>query len=216
MDNDDRIAYLSGDIEAPLDPAERAALDELRGVLRDPAVWAEPDPSLEDRVVAAIADARVDEPVAPLADVSRRRPRWVPYTILGAAAAVLLAIGITIGLTHDRSHPLQYAASVDGTKLAPSASGDVTLTKTKSGWKIELHADGLPRRDNGDYYEAWLKNSAGVLVPIGTFNEGHDVTLWSGVPPTAFPTITVTRQLANGRESSSGQVVLIGATHRKH
>jgi hypothetical protein len=38
---------------------------------------------------------------------------------------------------------------------------------------------GLPRRDGGDLYEAWLKDDAGVLVSTGTFNDGRDVTLSS-------------------------------------
>ena len=55
--------------------------------------------------------------------------------------------------------------------------------------------------------------AAGILVPIGTFNQSGDVTLWSGVPPTQYPTITVTRQQANGYPASSGQRVLFGHAH---
>ena len=58
-------------------------------------------------------------------------------------------------------------------RLSPGATGDATLTKTSSGWRIELDATGLPRLENGRFYEAWLRNTAGVLVPIGTFNEGR-------------------------------------------
>jgi len=204
MSDDDRVAYLAGDDAAPLTAAERAEMDDLRGALADPAVWMEPDADLEERVVAAIADTG-----------SHRRSWTFRYAILGGAAALLLAVGLTVGVTlHHESRPLQYAASLSGTDLAPGASGDVTLTKTAGGWKIDLHATGLPRRDKGTYYEAWLKNDAGVLVPVGTFNEPLDVVLWSGVPPTSHPTFTVTRQLANGDPASTGQVVLVGPTHR--
>ena len=86
----------------------------------------------------------------------------------------------------------------------------MTLTKTPSGWDIRLHATGLPRREDGEFYEAWLKNDAGVLIPIGTFNDGRDVTLWSGVGPSDFPTLTITREVADGDQASSGQVVLAG------
>ena len=72
---------------------------------------------------------------------------------------------------------------------------------------------GLPRRDNGAYYEAWVKDSTGALVPVGTFNQPDDVTLWAGVPPASHPTFTVTRQLANGDPASTGQVVLLGTAH---
>ena len=82
--------------------------------------------------------------------------------------------------------------------------------KTAGGWRVTLHATGLPRLANGRFYEAWLKNPKGVLVPIGTFNQPTNITLWAGVPPTQFPTLTITRQQANGNPASSGQRVLVG------
>jgi Anti-sigma-K factor rskA len=224
MNDDERIAYLAGESSSPVDPAERARLDKLRAVLADPAVWAEPQPDLQERIVGAIAGAgegRPDtardlEPSGSTADrdnVVQLRTRWTRYAILGAAAAVLVAVGFAIGLTNQGSEPVEYAASLRGTDLAPDASGEVTLTQTDGGWEIHLQAEGLPRRDDGSYYEAWLKNDAGILVPIGTFNQPDDVTLWAGVPPSSYPTLTVTRQLANGNPASSGQVVLEGTTH---
>jgi hypothetical protein len=189
-----------------MDDDDEVQLDDLDTVLSDKAVWVEPPADLQERIVAAIADAR-----AP------RRSRTIRYGVLGTAAALLLAAGAVIGLNVVREDaPVEYAASLTGTQLAPSASGKVTLTRTTSGWKVRLHATGLPRRDNGTYYEAWLKSSAGILVPVGTFNEFGDVTLWSGVPPSSHPTFTVTRQLANGDPASTGQVVLSGPTHRTH
>ena len=94
--------------------------------------------------------------------------------------------------------------------MAPRAAGEATLTKTSSGWRIELDATGLPRLDNGRFYQAWMRNGAGVVVPIGTFNEGEDVTLWAGVSPKDFPTLTVTRERADGDQTSSGEKVLVG------
>ena len=85
-----------------------------------------------------------------------------------------------------------------------------TLTKTASGWKIELDATGLPRLEGGRFYQAWLRNADGVLVPIGTFNEGQDVTLWAGVSPKDFTTLTITREQADGEQASSGEKVLVG------
>jgi hypothetical protein len=224
MNDDELIAYLAGESSAPIDPDKRAELDRLRGVLSDPAVWAEPQPDLQERIVDAISstgatssDTAPDpEPEGSTADrhnVLRLRTRRTKYAILSAAAAVLIAVGIAIGLTNHDSKPAEFAASLQGTDLAPDASGQVTLSRTESGWKIHLQAEDLPRRDNGAYYEAWLKNDAGILVPIGTFNQPDDVTLWAGVPPSSYPTITVTRQLANGEQASSGQVVLQGTTH---
>ena len=52
-----------------------------------------------------------------------------------------------------------------------------------------------------------------MLVPIGTFNEGRKVTLWAGVSPKSFKTLTVTREQADGDQSSSGQKVLVGTVY---
>jgi hypothetical protein len=183
-----------------LTPAERAELERVHGVLADPAVWAEPAFDLQERVVAAVAEE---------AGAGRRRRR-IRYSLVAAAAAVVLAAGVAVGVQTTRQEPVQFAASLTGSRLAPDAAADATLTKTNSGWKIELHATGLPRRTDGRFYEAWLKSDAGTLVPIGTFNEGTDVTLWSGVAPSTFPTLTVTKEVADGNQASSGQVVLTG------
>jgi len=183
-----------------LTPEERAEIERVHDVLADPAVWAEPPLDLQERVVAAIAEEAG----------AARRTRRIRYSLLTAAAAVVVAVGLTVGWQATRDQPAQFAASLAGTRLAPAAVANVTLTKTQSGWKIELHASGLPRRSNGELYQAWLKNDTGLLVPVGTFNEGADVTLWSGVGPNTFPTLTVTREVADGDQASSGQVVLTG------
>ncbi len=183
-----------------LTSAERAEIERVRGVLADAATWAEPPPDLQERVVAAIAEEAG----------AGRRLRRIRYSLMAVAAAVVLLAGVTIAVQVTQDQPVQYAASLTGTQLAPDAAANVTMTQTDSGWKIELHATGLPRRTDGEFYEAWLKSDAGLLVPIGTFNEGTDVTLWSGVGPSAFPTLTVTTEVADDNQASSGQVVLIG------
>ena len=185
--------------DSDLTAAERAELERVHDVLADPAVWAEPPPYLQEAVVAAIAEE---------SGAGKRRRRLL--AVVGIAAAVLLAVGVTVGVYVNRDQPVEFAATLSGTELSPDASGNVTLTKTASGWDIRLHAIGLPRREDGEYYQAWLKNDAGLLVPIGSFNDGRDVTLWSGVGPGDFPTLTVTQEVADGDQASSGLVVLSG------
>ena len=231
MTDEERISYLAADhAGAPgsLDPADAAELDELRALLADPAMWEVPGQHLEDTVVAAVTGAASREtgdersdPVASargaaggeLARRARRRSRrsvvaWAAGAV--AAAAIAIAIGVTSGTG---THATTFSAALSGTSLAPGATGQATLTQTTAGWRVTLHVSGLPRLDNGRFYQAWLKNAADILVPIGTFNQSGDVTLWSGVPPTQYPTITVTRQQANGNPASSGQRVLIGHAH---
>ena len=63
-----------------------------------------------------------------------------------------------------------------------------------------------PALRSGEYYQAWLKNSAGALVPIGTFSSSDGrVTLWSVVSPKDFPTITVTMEATDNDQISSGR-----------
>jgi hypothetical protein len=232
MSEEDRIAYFAGDTSVSLDSTEVAAIENIRNALSDQATWVEPDASLEQRIVGAIAAETgaphphsVESSIPPsqptvVTQIAHHRSRRMRYTLVGIAAAIVLgvglAVGLTVGLSGSGSQPLAYSASLTGTELASGATGSATLTKTRSGWRIHVTATGLPRRDNGQYYEAWLKNAAGVLVPIGTFNEGADVTLWAGVPPSSFPTLTITQQTVEGGPASSGRVVLVGATELSH
>jgi hypothetical protein len=140
----------------------------------------------------------------------RRRPALVPLVVGGAAVAMAVALVAVLLVSRSGTHAQQFQAALGGTPLAAGASGKATLTKTPSGWRIELHASGLPRLDDGRFYEAWLKNDAGTLVPIGTFNDGRNVTLWAGVSPKDFPTLTVTRERTDGVQDSSGEKVLVG------
>jgi hypothetical protein len=162
------------------------------------------------------AAAEVEAPAALRARVEAQRrersaPRQRRFVLIGAAAASAVAAAVVlIVVLASGTSPERFHAALAPTGLAPGATGKATLTKTSSGWRIELDATGLPRRDNGRFYEAWLKNAAGVLVPIGTFNEGRKVTLWAGVSPEDFTTLSVTRELADNDQDSSGQKVLAG------
>jgi hypothetical protein len=141
---------------------------------------------------------------------ARRAPASRRLAVIGATAiaGVAAVVGLVVfgsGTSNERFH-----AALAATNLAPGAGGKATLTRTSSGWRIEFDATGLPRLANGRFYEAWLRNSAGLLVPIGTFNESRNVTLWAGVSPRDFPMLTVTRERADGDQASSGENVLLG------
>jgi hypothetical protein len=218
-EDEDRIAYLAGEPVESLTPPERAELDELRTLLQSRSAWEEPDPGLEDRVVEAIdAEAGAAEAAVPAArkDARRRfrpralfaRPAFVVGSVCAAASAAIVAAVLAGG--GGGPAPSHFAMVVHGTRLAPGARGSAMLTRRSDGWEINLSVSGLPRRENDLYYEAWLENAAGVLVPVGTFNNASDVTLWSGVPVTQFQKITVTQQRANGDPASSGKRVLTG------
>jgi hypothetical protein len=88
--DDDRAAYLAGeDISVP-DAQERRALDGIRGLLADPAVWQEPGAGLEAEIVAVIsARPRVDATQARHERRAFDRRRLVAI----AVAVVVLAAG---------------------------------------------------------------------------------------------------------------------------
>jgi hypothetical protein len=44
----------------------------------------------------------------------------------------------------------------------------------------------------------------------GQVNEGRKVTLWAGVSPKSFTTLTVKREQADGDQASPGEKVLTG------
>ena len=105
--------------DSDLTPAERAEIERVNDVLADPAVWAEPPPYLQEAVVAAIAE-----------EAGAGKRRRLRLAVVGIAAAVLLAVGVTVGVYVNRDQPVEFAATLSGTELSPDASGDVTLTKT--------------------------------------------------------------------------------------
>jgi hypothetical protein len=139
-----------------------------------------------------------------------RTPRRLAVAGAAAAAVAAAAVAAVVVIGGSGSTGTRFQAALGSTPLAPGASGEATLTRTTSGWRIHLDATGLPRLAGNRFYEAWLRGSEGVLVPIGTFNEARNVTLWAGVSPASYKVLTVTRERADGNQASSGEKVLVG------
>ena len=210
----EELAELAALADGSLPPERRAVLEarvaassELAGRLAE-----------QERAVTLTrtASAEVAAPPALRARIqAQRHQRRMPVSrrlgAVGAAAAVAVVVVIGLAVFRSSSSETRFQAALSATSLAPGAKGDATLTKTSSGWRIELDATGLPRLDGDRFYEAWLRSASGVLVPIGTFNEGTNVTLWAGVSPKLFKTVTVTRERADGDQTSSGEKVLVGS-----
>jgi hypothetical protein len=250
---------MSDDIDGDdLTPEERARLNGLTDLLADESLWAEPSPSLEGSVAAAIAAERSAVPVwrAPAgvdtgaemrsgtanagvrSIASARSRRWL--TIVGAAvASAAAAVLITTAVVHRRDEPSSASeapaptsalgahpgatsaagpsalVTLSGTGKDPGLTGTANLTSQQSGVRIDLRLTGLPRRDNGDFYQVWLKTCDGTkLVPAGSFHELDSATAWAGVSFAAYPIITVTEETAVGSndpaQASSGVLVASG------
>jgi hypothetical protein len=224
--DEDRIGYLAGETTGGLDADEQAELDDLQALLADPSLWVEPPAALEDAVVAAIGaetsasespardDPDADSPARDNTVVRidrgprRRRPPFAFAGVAAAAAAVVLAVGVVVTTGNGGDDGVSIA--LGPTELVPGAQGTARVVPEDSGLRISLDATGLPRRDNGLFYQAWLRNEAGVLIPIGTFHDGEDVTLWAGVSLDEYPTLTITEEAADGDQTSSGRRVLVG------
>jgi hypothetical protein len=142
------------------------------------------------------------------APIARHRRRWLRPALAGIAAAAAIAVAFVV--LSGPGDDTQRFESALGSETSPALTGQATFTRTDSGWRIELDAPDLPRLDDGQFYQAWLRNDDGVLVAIGTFNEGADVVLWAGVSPVDFSTITITRESADNDQASSGDRVLAG------
>jgi Anti-sigma-K factor rskA len=225
--NDELEALIAGDRAGALGLEEAADLALMAKLLADPSTWAEPDPALEDAVVRAVSEAEPENepavpsegpaPIGPTAIHSRpngRRWRGAALSILAVAAAVVIVLGIVVA-TRNRAG-VDFRSQLTATAIAPGANGSAAITHNDAGFRIVLNATGLPALPGGQYYQAWLKNTAGTLVPIGTFSSSDGrITLWSGVSPVEFHTITVTIEAADNVQASSGRRVLTGEVEAK-
>jgi len=208
---EEELAALADGSLAPEHRAELEARIEASPILADRLAE-------QERAVGLLRGAG-DEVEAPAglrarldAQRSARTVRTPRRLALGgvAAAAVAAAAIVAVVVVGSGSSGTRFQAALGPTPLAPGASGEATLTRTTSGWRIHLDATGLPRLEGDRFYEAWLRGSKGVLVPIGTFNEARNVTLWAGVSPASYKVLTVTRERADGNQASSGEKVLAG------
>lgn len=202
-----RQAMIAAGRPGPLELEETADLVLLAEVLADPSTWAEPRAALEDDVADAVAEA------APRGSAPTRRRRSFVFAVAAVAAAVVIASGIAFAV---RSSDPEFDARLTATRLAPSAGASAAITRDDSGFRISLRAHGLPRLPRGGYYQAWLRNDAGTRVPIGTFSSSDaPVTLWSGVSPATFTTMTITIESVDDDQAPSRRVVVAGPVHRR-
>ncbi len=146
----------------------------------------------------------------------RPRRRWVG-PLLGAAAALLAVAAFSLGVRlteDDNERPPDFLIAMAATELAPGAEAVADVVATPLGTRIILDVTGLPPAPEGQYYEAWLRQSPEVGVSAGTFHlRGGDgaIELWAGVTMDDYPLITVTLQEEGAGAASSGRVVLRGS-----
>lgn len=205
--------------------------DDIAALLADPDLWASPSSDLAESIVAAIGDEAVGARTAPTTDADAaplapsaaggrrvaatadRLWSWRP-AVLGAAAALILLLGgvLVFSALGGADDDELFAGELVPTGAIPDVGGEITVRSTESGLRVELDATGLPRRENGQFYEGWLRLDDDNLVPIGTFHEGMGVVLWAGIEPDRVVAMTITMEQAaepqSADQGSSGEVVL--------
>jgi Anti-sigma-K factor rskA, C-terminal len=216
--NKEREALLAGDRAGALEPEEAAELALLADVLADPSLWTEPSAALEDAVVDAVINAEPAPTATPRPAptvVSIERPRhWRRFALSAGGIAATIAIVFGAVIATEGGTSVDFSGRLSATALAPGSSASADITHNAAGFRVTLDAHGLPVLPTGQYYQAWLKNATGTLVPIGTFSSSDGrITLWSGVSPKDFPTLTVTIEATDNNQASSGRRVLAGEVH---
>jgi hypothetical protein len=188
-------------------PADHEQLDLIRGVLAGNSTWAEPPDGVMEDMLATISrggDGRVQ--------VAKARATWRrPWVIATAAVAVITLLVVGVTAVFDEPD-LDTVVAVNGTDLAPAATGIATLRPTPSGWYIRLDVSGLPAAPEGSYYEGWVWSEE-EGVSIGTFHlrEGAEpVVLWSGVDVAEYPAIWVTLQDEGAGAEASDRIMMKG------
>lgn len=199
------------------DAGEVIRLDaEIDALLADPSLWGAPSDGLDDRIAAAVQAEVADGVVSVGGPRDRARGR-MQSALLGAVAAMVFVIVGVVGLSalNGVDERATFASPLTSTGLVADVSGEIEITSFDSGLRIDLAAPGLPRRDDGAFYEGWLRTVDGDLIPVGTFHDGDDVTMWAGVAFDRVEAFTITLENAVAGDdigqASSGEVVLRAA-----
>lgn len=133
---------------------EERGLREAHEHLSELAANAEPSPpDLKDKIFEELP-----------------RPKKTRLAPLLAAAAAVIAF-VALGLF--ASGPSGFfaretAVGLEGTEIAPEASGELRLESDDANIRAELEVRDLPRNKQDEYYELWL-GKEGERVSAGTF-----------------------------------------------
>jgi hypothetical protein len=148
------------------------------------------------------------------ASVARRRRTW--RVVSGAAAAVVVVAGVTLGVAASRHGPGSpgpgpvATAALRPIAAPPSASGSVAVYASGPTRSLSVDARGLPAPSSQSFYEVWLLDPAtqkmlpmGVLGPSGRGEYSVSSTIMGG-----YSAVDVSLQANDGNPAHSETSVL--------
>jgi hypothetical protein len=192
------------DAQTRFEPGEPAAA-LLVDVLRDASTWLEAPGELEDIVVGVVRAA----------GTRRRRSRRLWLRGAAATTAVAAAIALVFGLTSGHDPHAEFRGRLAAAGSVRGAVGSAEVYPSRSGFRVALDAAGLPALPAGRYYEAWLADTDGTELPVGTFSSSRgEITMWAGLSSADFSRMTVTLESVDNNQAPSADVVLAGELHR--
>lgn len=220
----DLSSYLLGE----LDPEARARFErrladdaDLRAQVDQLAPVVTRLDELPDQAWETLPPAPPLEPTAAATRTGRRS--WLPalapraWAATALAAVALLAAGVGIGTLVDRDGG---APGTQGPAIALAPLGGAPATASASARMVGpnrmlLQIDDLPPAPAGSYYEAWLLDGPGRVVPVASFSVGDDGRAVVELPlPAAadrYRYLDVSLQRIDGGPEHSGDSLLRGS-----
>ncbi len=176
MNNPDTQHRYVQDLLGPyvLDALSREETSEVREHLRDCETCRAEERDLREAHEHLSELATTTEPPTP--DLKDKifeelpRPKKTRLAPLLAAAAAVVAF-VALGLfTSGPSgfFATEIAVALNGTEMAPEASGELRLEPEDANVRAELEVRDLPSNKQDEYYELWL-GKEGERVSAGTF-----------------------------------------------
>jgi anti-sigma-K factor RskA len=218
--------------EMAADSGLRQMIEELRPVVTrleemSPEAWQPADPPPLDlaRATSAgeapLAEREIEFEGARRQSAEKQRPIWLRLAGLFVTGAAMLLVGFLIGsgTSDDDSSP----AAAPGSTLAlerlgeapPTAHGQVRMVSSE-GDQMRLDVSGLRPNKDGEFYELWLLDKNGEMIPLGSFhvsgNGERTVDLPLPVDPASFEYFDLSIQEQDAGPEHSGRSVLRGLT----
>lgn len=147
---------------------------------------------------------------------SGRSSGWVRLASVAAVLCVLIGIVVAYATGTFTSREA-FAATLQPTKLAPEAGGEIQVRGTGGNVRIRLKAWGLPECKKDQYYELWFvegeeRLSAGSFTvgPSGRTEVEMDVPALSR----KYPNVGITAETTPDGPGPSDRKMLGGEFHR--